>query len=70
MLSVVDVQVMGIYRLFRQPLRSEVLSFEWKTSGNRMGTVVNVCATRAPMRLRNRDGDGEKNVFDSRLSRE
>ena len=51
--STTIISALLIYRLFRQPLRSEVLSFEWKT----MGTVVNVCATRAPMRQRNRDGD-------------
>ena len=41
------------YRLSRQPLRSEALSLNEK----HVGTVVHVCATRAPMRLRNLNGE-------------
>ena len=33
-----------------------------------MGTVLGVCATRAPMRLRNRDG--KKKFFDIAVSRD
>ena len=36
-----------IYRFSRQPLRSEVLSFEWKTSGNRCKCVRYTCPNEA-----------------------
>ena len=55
----------SIYRLFRQPLRSEVLSFEWKTSGNRCKCVRYTCPNEYPMRLRNLDGKKEIPFFPS-----
>jgi hypothetical protein len=46
-LSLNSVQSHFIYLFFRQPLRSEVLSFEWKTSGNRCKCVRYMCPNEA-----------------------